>query len=243
MKTPAYWGVSGFPISHSLTPKIFNIVGDALNLDTANMIFIEAKNPEEFKKNIDNLEGDLWISVTSPLKHTLGKILEISEFEGVNSINQLTRINGEWEGTNTDGYGFVNTAKYIGINPQEAILKIKGGGSTARSIAAAWSEAGGKIILINGRRELTAGPWNKSIIEDCYADIAIDLETEPGQIINKIMKANMTVTLSYNEHSKINDFALIMLVSQHLEAWNRLFINNISSKLPTLDYVLERLFD
>ena len=53
----------------------------------------------------------------------------------------------------------------------------------------------------------------------------------------------MTVTLSYNEHSKINDFGLIMLVSQHLEAWDRLFINNISSKLPTLDYVLERLFD
>ncbi len=74
-------------------------MGDSLNLDTTNMIFIEAKNPEEFKKNIDNLDGDLWISVTSPLKHTLGKILEISELEGVNSINELPRINGVWEGT------------------------------------------------------------------------------------------------------------------------------------------------
>ena len=133
------------------------------------------------------------------------EILEISEFEGVNSINQLTRIKGNGKELTLMVMDLSTAAKYIGINPQEAILKIRGGGSTARSIAAAWSEAGGKIVPINGRRELTDGPWDKSIIEDCHADIAVDLDTEPGQINNKIMNANMTVTLSYNEHSKIND--------------------------------------
>ena len=28
MKTPAYWGIAGFPISHSLTPRLFEIVGE-----------------------------------------------------------------------------------------------------------------------------------------------------------------------------------------------------------------------
>ncbi len=243
MKTPAYWGVSGFPIEHSLTPKIFNIVGEALNLDTTKTIFIEARNIDEFNKNVQLLEGDLWISVTSPLKHIIGEILKIPELNVENSINQLIRIQGEWKGINTDGCGFIRAAKYIGINPKESILKIKGGGSTARSIAASWSESGGKIIPIKGRRLLIDGPWNKSIIEDCYADIAVDLDTEPGKVIEKVMKANQTVTISYNENSKIDNFALIMLVSQHLEAWSKIFTDNNSLELPTVEFVLKRLFD
>ncbi len=32
MKTPDYWGIAGYPVSHSLTPRLFAIVGEKLNL-------------------------------------------------------------------------------------------------------------------------------------------------------------------------------------------------------------------
>ena len=243
MKTPAYWGISGFPISHSLTPRLFNIVGNALEIDEVKNVFLEANNSEEFKRNIEQLDGDLWISITSPLKHIVGELLGISNQEEINSINQLMRTNGIWYGINTDGYGFIEAAKYIGINPSKSILKIRGGGSTARSIAAAWSESGGEIIPVNGRRKLVSGPWDISIIESGEADISVDLDTNPGGDDSRMIKERKNVSISYNEYSKIDDFAVIMLAAQHLEAWKRFFLYENIEELPPLSYILERLFD
>ena len=243
MKTPAYWGISGFPISHSLTPRLFNIVGNALEIEEVKDVFLEANNSKEFKRNIEQLDGDLWISITSPLKHIVGELLGISNQEEINSINQLMRTNGIWYGINTDGYGFIEAAKYIGINPSKSILKIRGGGSTARSIAAAWSDSGGEIIPVNGRRKLVSGPWDISIIESGEADISVDLDTNPGGDDSRMIKERKNVSISYNEYSKIDDFAVIMLAAQHLEAWKRFFLYENIEELPPLSYILERLFD
>lgn len=243
MKTPAYWGISGFPISHSLTPRLFNIVGNALEIEEVKHVFLQANNSKEFKRNIEQLDGDLWISITSPLKHIVGELLGISNQEEINSINQLMRTNGIWYGINTDGYGFIEAAKYIGINPSKSILKIRGGGSTARSIAAAWSESGGEIIPVNGRRKLVSGPWDISIIESGEADISVDLDANPGGEDSCMIKERKNVSISYNEYSKIDDFAVIMLAAQHLEAWKRFFLHENVEKLPPLSYILERLFD
>ena len=153
------------------------------------------------------------------------------------------RIEGEWFGADTDGYGFVAAAKYIGIDANNSVLKIRGGGATARSIAAAWSDSGGQIIPIQGRRKLVNGPWGQSIVKDCKADIAVDLDAEPGGDIGQKINAKKLVSISYNEESRIDDFAIIMLVSQHLEAWRILFAEDKSKSLPSLEYVLEQLFD
>ena len=243
MKTPDYWGIAGYPVSHSLTPRLFAIVGEKLNLGEIKQLFLEAKSTEEFEQNISDLDGDLWISITSPLKHAIRDILKQPETTVVNSINQLMRVEGEWFGADTDGYGFVTAAKYIGINVNNSVLKIRGGGSTARSIAAAWSNSGGQIIPIQGRRKLVNGPWDQSIVKDCNADIAVDLDAEPGGDIGQEINAKKLVSISYNAESSADDFAIIMLVSQHLEAWRILFAKDKSKYLPSIEYVLEQLFD
>ena len=69
MKTPAYWGIAGFPITHSLTPRLFQIVGKFLGITDVISVFIEAENIEEFTTKIDQIEGDIWLSCTTPLKH------------------------------------------------------------------------------------------------------------------------------------------------------------------------------
>ena len=243
MKTPDYWGIAGYPVSHSLTPRLFAIVGEKLNLGEIKQLFLEGKSTEEFEQNISDLEGDLWISITSPFKHAIRDILKLTETTVVNSINQLMRIEGEWFGADTDGYGFVAAAKHIGIDANNSVLKIRGGGSTARSIAAAWSNSGGQIIPIQGRRKLVNGPWDQSIVKDCKADIAVDLDAEPGGDIGQEINAKKLVSISYNEESSADDFAIIMLVSQHLEAWRILFAKDKSKYLPSIEYVLEQLFD
>ena len=241
MSGPAYWGIAGFPISHSLTPQLFEIVGKYVGLSEPQCVFIEADSIDEFLNNIEHLNGDIWISCTAPLKHSPQERLGVSGPEGVNAINQLKRSNGEWSGTSTDGLGFVAAAKHIGIDPKGSILKMRGGGSAARSIASSWSSEGGLILPIEGRRRLVEGPWNDAIVEEGNAAIAIDLDAIAGGGDSVDLNSDRQVSISYGEEWKIDDFAVIMVAAQHLEAWKKLFAPEIIDKLPEISQVLDQL--
>ena len=241
MKTPAYWGIAGFPIAHSLTPRLFEIIGEHVELCSPQGVFIEANSIDEFLNNVENLDGDIWISCTSPLKHSPQERLGVSGPEGVNAINQLKRSDGEWFGTSTDGAGFIAAVNHIGINPKGAILKMRGGGSAARSIASAWSSEGGFILPIKGRRNLVKGPWDDAIVKEGNTAIAIDLDAIAGGGDSEKLDSERQVSISYGENWKIDDFAVIMVAAQHLEAWKKLFSPNEIDHLPSLVELLELL--
>lgn len=240
MNGPAYWGIAGYPISHSLTPRLFELVGAKLGL-TAQSVYIEADSMDEFEKNLNNLQGDIWLSCTAPLKHSPQARLAVSGPEGVNAINQLKLQNGKWTGTSTDGVGFVAACRYTGVEPNGSILRMRGGGSAARAIAAAWAAEGGSIISIEGRRPLVSGPWDSAIISDGEAALAIDLDAAAGGGESAELPAKQQVSISYGEEASKNDFAVIMVVAQHLEAWKRIFAPERIEEIPNLGYVLNQL--
>jgi len=118
---------------------------------------------------------------------------------------------------------------------------MRGGGSAARSIAAAWSEAGGRISTVAGRRELVDGPWSDSIVEGGAADIAIDLDAPPGGGESVDLETENQVSISYGDGVSFEEFAVNMVAAQHLEAWRVLFAPDRSEELPTLSLLLELL--
>ena len=240
MNGPAYWGIAGYPISHSLTPRLFELVGAKLGL-TAQSVYIEADSMDEFEKNLNNLQGDIWLSCTAPLKHSPQARLAVSGPEGVNAINQLKLQNGKWTGTSTDGVGFVAACRHTGVEPNGSILRMRGGGSAARAIAAAWAAEGGLIIPVEGRRPLISGPWDSAIISDGEADLAIDLDAAAGGGESAELSAKQQVSISYGEEASKNDFAVIMVAAQHLEAWKRIFTPERIEEIPSLGYVLNQL--
>ena len=240
MNGPAYWGIAGYPISHSLTPRLFEIVGERLGLK-AQSVYLEADSMDEFEANLKNLQGDIWLSCTAPLKHSPQARLAVSGPEGVNAINQLKRTNGVWSGTSTDGVGFVAACRHIGVEPNGSILRMRGGGSAARAIAAAWVDEGGSIIPVEGRRALVGGPWDSAIISEGEADLAIDLDAAAGGGESTSLSAKKQVSISYGDDATTDDFAVIMVAAQHLEAWKRLFAPEIREEIPSLDDLLARL--
>ena len=240
MNGPAYWGIAGYPISHSLTPRLFELVGAKLGL-TAQSVYIEADSMDEFEKNLNNLQGDIWLSCTAPLKHSPQARLAVSGPEGVNAINQLKLQNGKWTGTSTDGVGFVAACRYTGVEPNGSILRMRGGGSAARAIAAAWAAEGGSIISVEGRRPLVSGPWDSAIISDGEAALAIDLDAAAGGGESAELPAKQQVSISYGEEASKNDFAVIMVAAQHLEAWKRIFAPERIEEIPSLDHILNQL--
>mgnify|MGYP000921247945 FL=1 len=241
MRGPAFWGVAGSPISHSLTPRLFSIVGDCLGIEQAEQVFIEATSISEFQSQASSLEGELWLSCTAPLKHSPQDRLGVTGPTGVNAINQLRRSGGKWSGTSTDGRGFVSACRHIGIDPKGSVLRMRGGGSAARSIAAAWSAQGGSIILEEGRRELISGPWDGCIVSHRDADLAIDLDVAPAGGDSAEMDAEMQVSISYGDGALSDDFAVIMVTAQHIEAWKLLFAPSREEEMPSLEEVLSAL--
>lgn len=187
------------------------------------------------------MEGELWLSCTAPLKHSPQARLGVTGPEGVNAINQLRRSGSNWSGTSTDGLGFVSACRHIGIDPSGSVLRMRGGGSAARSIAAAWSSQGGSIIPEAGRRELVSGPWDGSIVRHRDADLAIDLDAAPAGGDSADMDAEIQVSISYGHGASSDDFAVIMVAAQHIEAWKLLFAPSREEELPSLEEVLSVL--
>ena len=238
---PTYWGIAGHPISHSLTPRLFSLVGEHLGMDVATPVYLEARGIDEFASLVEDLEGEVWTSCTAPLKHSPQERLGVNGPDGVNAINQLRRKDGVWSGTSTDGVGFVAACKHIGIEPKGCVLRIRGGGSAARAIAAAWSNEGGRIIAEEGRRPLVSGPWDSAIIDDGDAVIGIDLDAAPAGGDSTPLDAEIQVSISYGDGASIEEFAVIMVVAQHLEAWKLLFTPDRVDELPSLSLLLMKL--
>ena len=212
-----------------------------MGLLQAEQVFVEASDDEEFFSKVEILEGDLWLSCTAPLKHSPYTRLGVKGPKHINAINQLMRTNGVWKGANTDGSGFVSACRHIGVEPSGSILRMRGGGSAARSIAAAWSSEGGSIIPEKGRRELVRGPWDSSILESGSADISVDLDSDPAGGESVELESDFQVSISYNDSSSKADFAIIMVAAQHLEAWHSLFAPKDEKKIPSLEDVLSHL--
>ena len=240
MDGPECWGIAGKPISHSPTPQMFSIVGEYMGLES-NQIYIESSGIEDFLTQVSEIKGDIWISCTSPLKHSAPSALGIKSPEGVFALNQLMRSGGFWSGVNTDGLGFVSACRHVGVDPAKAILRIRGGGSAARSIASAWSSEGGSIIPEIGRRPLLKGPWDGSVLDSGQADVAVDLDASPAGGESVDLDGEVQFSLSYGENASKDEFAIIMLAAQHLQAWEELYSPSKADELPNLEEFLSML--
>lgn len=240
MDGPECWGIAGKPISHSPTPQMFSIVGEYMGFES-NQIYIESSGIEDFLTQVSEIKGDIWISCTSPLKHSAPSALGIKSPEGVFALNQLMRSGGIWSGVNTDGLGFVSACRHVGVDPAKAILRIRGGGSAARSIASAWSSEGGSIIPEIGRRPLLKGPWDGSVLDSGQADVAVDLDASPAGGESVDLDGEVQFSISYGENASKDEFAIIMLAAQHLQAWKELYSPSKVDELPNLEEFLSML--
>ena len=238
---PDYWGIAGYPVSHSLTPRLFAAVGEHLGMEGAQQVYLEAGGIDEFGSHVAGLEGDLWLSCTAPLKHAPQDRLGVRGPDGVNAVNQLKRVDGEWSGTSTDGLGFVAACHHIGVEPSGTVLRMRGGGSAARSIAAAWANAGGLLIPEQGRRALVDGPWDAAVVAEGHADLGIDLDAAPAGGQSAALDADTQVSISYGDGASTDEFAVIMVAAQHLEAWKSIFAPELAAELPSLSLLLERI--
>ncbi|MEM1379818.1 MAG: shikimate dehydrogenase [Pseudomonadota bacterium] len=141
-------GVVGHPISHSLSPKIYNTwfadVGIAGQYEAVDVV------PENFETTVRQLARDGWrgVNVTIPHKTAAYEIADYRnpEAERVGAANLLVFSEGKIIADNTDVAGFRSCLQSIPTKTNRAV--VLGAGGAAGAIIAALSSCG-EVSIVN----------------------------------------------------------------------------------------------
>ena len=168
--TPAtdLYGITGLPVSHSVSPAMHNAAFAAAGIDAV-YLPLPAASADDFAA-FGRAFGVKGASITTPHKVPLAE--RVDEVQGVagaiGAINTLRVSGGRWLGRNTDVDGFLEPLRERMSLPglRAAVL---GGGGAARAVALALSSSGCHVTVharhgdqateIAGRTSAAAGAF------------------------------------------------------------------------------------
>lgn len=141
-------GVIGYPIAHSLSPKMHNAAFSYLGL---NYIYLAWEvEPPKLEWAILGMKGlgIVGLNVTIPHKESVSKLLdELSEeAEIVGAVNTIHNVNGKLLGYNTDIEGF---RRALGEEVKGKKAVVLGAGGAGKAVVYALVSAGASCIILN----------------------------------------------------------------------------------------------
>ena len=250
------------PANHKLKPfqiRLSHLVEEALEIEPLAGFGPVLETPKRSTRSntlpARSSSREVWLNLTSPLKHQLQSMVfsPVDDAFDILSVNSLRYSGQGWYCASTDGHGIVNVAYHVGIDVSKgAVLGIHGGGGAARSIASAWSGAGGTVVSLGGRRQLPADLVTGKLNDGMTFDLTIDAEgtmTDTPQTMHSLnpiygqldgdLEQLMKVVLPTN--TTID--GRWMLAAQHLESWRCLWTPHLSEHLPSLENVMTWLIE
>lgn len=151
---PEVFAIFGYPVSHSLSPKMQNTAFAAVGY---NGIYV-ALESEHIAPAIDGLRsfGFRGASITLPHKIAVMELLDklAGDAVKINAVNTVVNNNGSLTGYNTDGPGAVQALAEKAVI-KDAEVTILGAGGAARAIGFGVVAEGGRVTIVN--RSTAAG--------------------------------------------------------------------------------------
>jgi shikimate dehydrogenase len=164
--------VFGFPIEHSLSPAMHNAAFAALQLSYIYVPF--AVRPGSIGPAIRSLEplGIVGVNLTIPHKQSVLPFLDeiTPEAREVGAVNTVHCLEGRLLGDNTDGRGFFEPLREMGVTVAGACSVVLGSGGAARSVAFRLAREGARVTLVNRTEERA---------RKLAADVALALPASP----------------------------------------------------------------
>ena len=147
-------GVIGHPLSHSLSPAVFQPAFDAPPVDAGYEAW--PTPPDELESRVGSLRADdvLGANVTIPHKEAIAPLLDRLDerAERIGAVNTIVNEGGQLVGHNTDATGFARALKEDArFDPKGNRIVVLGAGGAARAVCLALIEAKAQTILLTGR--------------------------------------------------------------------------------------------
>ena len=150
-------GVLGWPVSHSRSPRLHGHWLATLGIDGAYLPL--PVHPDRFARAVRALVdlGFRGANVTIPHKQAAFDICDTVDATArrAGAVNTLVFRDGRIEGSNTDGFGFLESVREgaPGWQPADGPAVLLGAGGAARAVAAALLDAGcPRVSLVNRSR-------------------------------------------------------------------------------------------
>ena len=70
-----------------------------------------------------------------------------------------------------------------------------------------------------------------------HADLGVDFDASPGNRDSSDMNVTTKVSVSYGHDWSVDDFAIRMVVAQHLLSWEVLYAPDLVNALPSVSEV------
>ena len=147
-------GVIGFPIAHSLSPRLHNAAFAQLGLDWVSVAFPVAPGRAAAALAGARELGIRGLSVTMPHKEDAAVAVagRTATAERLGAVNCVVDTDGGWSGDNTDGAGFVAALARGGrFVPDGRRCLVVGAGGAARAVVAALGDAGASEVVVVNR--------------------------------------------------------------------------------------------
>ena len=153
-------GVLGWPVSHSRSPRLHGYWLETLGIDGAYLPL--PVHPDGFADAVRALAalGFRGANVTIPHKQAAFEVCDVVDATArrAGAVNTLVFSDGRIHGSNTDGFGFLETVRdqAPGWQPADGPAVLLGAGGAARAIAAALLDAGCPLVTLVNRSRARA---------------------------------------------------------------------------------------
>jgi shikimate dehydrogenase len=154
-------GVIGWPVGHSLSPRLHGYWLERYGIDGAYVpLAVKPGDVESALRALPRL-GFKGVNVTLPHKEAAANAADRMDqvAKRIGAVNTIVvDASGRLSGSNTDGFGFLENLKSAAPNwkPGRAPTVLLGAGGAARAIAAALLDAGVKELRLIGRTRARA---------------------------------------------------------------------------------------
>ncbi len=129
-------GIFGYPVEHTLSPKMHNAAFKYLNLDFCYVPF--SVKPEMLEIALEGIRAlsIAGLNITIPHKERVSAFLDklSDDAKFIGSVNTIKNEGGELTGFNTDGKGFMKSLAEANIEIADKRVLIVGAGGAARAI-------------------------------------------------------------------------------------------------------------
>ena len=202
------FGLIGYPVSHSFSPKIHELIYELNDIDASYSLF--EIMPDKFNQNpLNDIPDDYCgFNVTIPYKTDIIQFLDVIDEEAkkIDAVNTIKKIDNKWFGYNTDVHGFCYPIRDYYKNINTALVMGTGGAAKAVIYAILKYIKPQKIVVL-GRNVDKAEQLNDKY-KDASESILIETNNS-SNIKNYISSADLIVnTTSVGMHPNINESIL-----------------------------------
>ncbi|MBI5876811.1 MAG: shikimate dehydrogenase [Chloroflexi bacterium] len=144
-------GVIGWPIKHSLSPRMHGAALRALGIDGTYEAL--AAPPGELAARLRELaaQGYRGLNVTIPHKQAVMPLLDeiAPTARAIGAVNTIVNEDGRLTGHNTDAAGFMRGLSEAGCDVRGQCVLVLGAGGAARAVVYALASAGAHVTIWN----------------------------------------------------------------------------------------------